>query len=391
MLTKLPDCLKRPLPAGLALITGLLAGCSTANLHYQPERPHHTPAGFRNASPDFVLPTLGELARWNLERWLGPDVVHDLSQVPRAEPDRAFLHANRSEDSVTWLGHATLLVQTDGLNILTDPIFSERASPLSWIGPKRLLPPALTVAELPAIDYVLISHNHYDHLDRASIAALEQAGQPIYLVPLGVERWFAEQGIPAARVKALDWWDSWQSGTTQFAFVPAQHWSKRALTDTLATLWGGWVIRRMATKTAEKSPAMPHAAPASPAATSRQPATAPGFGLFFAGDTGYSPAYANQLKEIARRYGPFDVAALPIGAYEPRWFMVQQHVNPDDAVRMHQDLGQPWSFGIHWGSFPLTSEPVHQAADDLALARARHGVSASRFVLLPQGETRRGR
>ena len=316
-------------------------------------------------------------------------MVHDLSQVPRAEPDRAFLHANRSEDSVTWLGHATLLVQTGGLNILTDPIFSERASPLSWIGPKRLLPPALTVAELPAIDYVLISHNHYDHLDRASITALEQAGQPIYLVPLGVERWFAEQGIPAARVKALDWWDSWQSGATQFAFVPAQHWSKRGLTDTLATLWGGWVILRMATKTAEKSPAMPPATPASPAAASRQPATAPGFSLFFAGDTGYSPAYANQLKEIARHYGPFDVAALPIGAYEPRWFMAPQHVNVEEALNIHADLGAKRSLGVHWGTFELTDEALDEPPRQLARQREALGLAEDDFFTLPIGGTRR--
>lgn len=347
----------------LLLIAGFLAivtGCARVNPYYDPAKPHHTPSGFRNNYGAAGGKPLSDLLRWYVERTRdglprSPSTHVNGYDFPLVRPDLAWLHANRSEPSVTWIGHATLLLQVGGLNILTDPHFSERAFAVQWMGPRRRVPLTVKLDELPRIDLVVISHSHYDHLDRDSVLALNRqpGGAPLFLVPLGVERWLADQGI--TRTQALDWWGQVKHGGLEVHFVPAQHWSARTPFDRNSMLWGGWVIRH------------------------------PSFSFYFAGDTGYS----NDFRDIGERFGGFDFAAIPVGAYLPRWFMKDQHVDPDEAVQIHRDVKSKLSLGIHWGSFELTDEPLDAPIGELAEARQRQGVAHDAFVLFRHGETRR--
>jgi L-ascorbate metabolism protein UlaG (beta-lactamase superfamily) len=343
----------------------LLSGCSSVNPYYDPSKPHHRRDGFQNIDPAAWMPrAFGEFVRWQRERsdLQIPAPSADLSVVP-AELD--FIRANRSAFAVTWIGHATALVQVAGVNILTDPVFSNRASPLQWAGPGRWQPPGVALRDLPHIDIVLISHNHYDHLDESSVKALaaQPGGPPLFVVPLGIERWLAAVGIATAR--ALDWWDRTESHGLTIHLTPAQHWSRRSFTDTMQTLWGGFVV-----ETADKTSA------GKGAAARRR--------VFYAGDTGWSTQH---FDEIGRRFAPIDLALIPIGAYEPRWFMAMQHVNPEEAVRIHQAIGARASLGVHWGTFLMTDEPLDQPLRDLAAARASLGVSAEAFRTLRHGQT----
>jgi len=331
-------------------------GCVTVNPYYAESKPHHRPDSFQNIDPAAWMPRpYGEFFRWQRERMAltipGPKL--DLSAIV---PDLGYIGRNHRELAVTWIGHATALVQIGGLNVLTDPHFSDRASPAQWFGPKRWQPPAILLRELPHIDIVVISHNHYDHLDADSVKALnaQAGGPPLFVVPLGVERWLAEEGIRNA--KALDWWDAVERNGVRVHLVPVQHWSGRGFADRMKTLWGGYVIE------------------------------GGGKRAFFAGDTGYS---ALHFKQIGARFGALDLALIPIGGYEPRWFMKQQHVNPEEAVQIHLDLRARRSIGIHWGTFELTDEPLDQPAKDLAIARDQVGVSERQFFVLRHGETRR--
>jgi len=321
------------------------------NPDYDASKPHHTPDGFRNTA-NTPRKTTAEFFRWQRERrdLVIPPPQADLSVV---KPDLAFIRSNRTEFAVTWIGHATALVQLGGMNFLTDPHFSERASPVQFIGPKRWQPPGIALTELPHIDVVLMSHNHYDHLDAGSVARLQRqrAGAPLFLVPLGLDRWMDGAGVKA--VRKMDWWDAIAVGDARITFVPAQHWSRRTLADTNTTLWGGFVI------------------------------SAAGRSVYFAGDTGYGPDF----KEIGARFGGFDLSLLPIGAYEPRWFMKSAHVNPEEAVRIHRDVRSRRTVAIHWGTFPLTDEPLDQPLTELAVARARHKLAPREFVTLRHGET----
>jgi N-acyl-phosphatidylethanolamine-hydrolysing phospholipase D len=341
-------------------VAALLTGASNVNPYYDPAKPHHRPEGFQNLDPAAWMPRpFGEFFRWRRER-AGLDIPAPKADLSPIAPDLGFIRSSRNHFSVTWIGHATALVQLGRTNILTDPHFSERASPVQWAGPKRWQPPALGIDQLPHIDIVLISHNHYDHLDEDSVRALnEQAGgPPLFVVPLGVERWLEGEGI--GNTRALDWWDSMQVGDVTVHLTPVQHWSRRTLADTNTTLWGGFVVEGES-----------HGEPKR---------------IFFSGDTGYSKQH---FAEIGTRFGGVDLALIPIGAYEPRWFMRQQHVNPEEAVRIHRDIGARLSIGIHWGTFQLTDEPLDQPVSDLAAARERLGVGAREFIALRHGETLR--
>ncbi len=348
--------------AALALAGGvvLLTGFSTANPYYDPARPHHRPDGFRNLDPAAQMPRpFGEFFRWQRER-ASLDIAAPKTDLSALVPDLGFLRGRSNHFSVTWVGHATALLQIGGVNVLTDPHFSERASPVQWLGPRRWQPPALRLEELPRIDVVLISHNHYDHLDEASVRALnaQPGGPPLFVVPLGIERWLEGVGIGNAR--ALDWWDSVQAGDVTVHLTPVQHWSRRTLADANATLWGGFVVEGESRGRSRR--------------------------VFFSGDTGYSRQH---FTEIGSRFGGFDLALLPIGAYEPRWFMGAQHVNPEEAVQIHRDLGARLSVGIHWGTFQLTDEPLDRPVADLAAAREKLAVGSREFVALRHGQTLR--
>ena len=327
------------------------------NNSYDASKPHHTPEGFRNTAQTRHKST-GEFLRWQRERRQldipAPKV--DLSVVA---PDLKFIQNNSTQFAVTYIGHATVLIQISGINVMTDPHFSQRAFPVQFAGPRRWQPPGIALSDLPRIDVVLISHNHYDHLDKASVVALNRqtGGAPLFLVPLGIDRWMRSIGIESSQ--ALDWWQLHEVGDLQITFVPAQHWSRRTLSDRNETLWGGYVGRTAKT------------------------GQAAGRSFYFAGDTGYGPDFV----AIGERFGEIELALIPIGAYEPRWFMSDQHVNPDEAVRIHRDIKAHRSVGIHWGTFPLTDEPLDQPLADLATARAKAGVSAEEFLTLRHGQT----
>ncbi|MCS6945282.1 MAG: MBL fold metallo-hydrolase [Sutterellaceae bacterium] len=347
----------RALLLALSLAVG---GCVSTNPYYDPAKPHHRPDGFRNLDPQAVAPRpFGDFLRWRRERAARAIEPPRLDLSPVA-PDLALLRADGNHFAVTWIGHATALVRIGAVNVLTDPHFSARASPVQWAGPKRHQPPGVALADLPRIDIVLISHNHYDHLDEASVRALaaQPGGPPLFVVPLGIERWLSEVGITNAR--ALDWWEHTEAAGVTIHLTPAQHWSRRTLRDANTTLWGGFVIEGMAGGALRR--------------------------VYFAGDTGYSEPL---FRAIGARFAPIDLALLPIGGYEPRWFMRAQHVDPEEAVRIHRDVGARRSLGVHWGTFQLTDEPLDQAVHDLAVARQRLGLDPDAFVTLRHGQTLR--
>ena len=338
----------------------LCAACATAvNLHFDPAKPHHAPEGFRNNYATGVSNSRSAFWTWQWERLRTgvPKPPKNNYQFPLVKPDVARLKANRNDTTATWLGHATVLVQLAGVNILTDPHLTERASPVWFAGPKRVVPPALDFNELPHIDVVVISHNHYDHLDLTTVRRLAQqaGGSPRFFVPLGNKQWFAAEGI--ADVVEMDWWERQQFKGLELTFTPVQHWSARSFTDRFQTLWGGWHVRTAGT-----------AAP---------------FSFFFAGDTGYSKDFA----DIAARLGGVDFAMIPIGAYEPRWFMGQQHVDPAESVKIHRDLKAVTSLAMHWGTFELTDEALDEPPARLAVELVKAVVAPERFRVVRHGET----
>jgi N-acyl-phosphatidylethanolamine-hydrolysing phospholipase D len=256
--------------------------------------------------------------------------------------------------TATWVGHSSVLLQLGGLNILTDPMWSPRASPVSFAGPRRWVPPAIAFEALPPIDLVLQSHNHYDHLDDRTVRQLSRAHpEAAWLVPLGLAAFVRDRG--ARRVTELDWWQEVEVGPVRVACTPAQHFSGRGFTDRGSALWCGWAI----------------AAPAQ------------GKRVFFSGDTGLHPEFA----AIAARYGPFDVALLPIGAYEPRWFMRSIHMNPEEAVEAFRALGARAMIPIHWGTFKLTDEAMDEPSLRARSAWRAAGLPPDGYRELAHGET----
>jgi L-ascorbate metabolism protein UlaG (beta-lactamase superfamily) len=333
-----------------------IAGCTMTFKYFDPEIPHRASAqGFRNNYPH---PERGAgFWRWKWEQWRAglPPTPEGGYRFEIAAPQEPHQDPRRGEPSVTWVGHATLLLHVGGRSILTDPQFSERASPVRLVGPRRVVPPVPALEQLPHIDAVLISHNHYDHLDRDSVAKLaaQAGGPPRYFVPLGLKDWFARLGID--NVVELDWWQKVDYEGLELHFVPVQHWSKRTLLDTNLSLWGGWVVLH------------------------------PQLSFFFAGDTGYSKDFA----DIRAKFGGFDLAAIPIGAYAPRWFMHVQHVDPAEAIRVHRDVNARQSVGIHWGTFAgLTDESLYEPPLALAAERKKAGIADEDFFVMKHGETR---
>jgi L-ascorbate metabolism protein UlaG (beta-lactamase superfamily) len=251
---------------------------------------------------------------------------------------------------VTFINHATMLIQIGPYNLITDPVWSERVSPFKNLGPRRVRAAGVALKDLPPIDVVLLSHNHYDHLDLATLKFLEQRDHPHIVTGLGNAPLLHANGIK--QVSELDWWGSMEYKDLKVHFTPAQHFSGRGLRDRNMTLWGGlWVETEAGS-------------------------------LFFAGDTGYGPHFS----EIKKRLGSPRIALLPIGAYEPRWFMGPVHMNPDDAVIAHCDLAAEKSLAIHFNTFQLTDESIGQPVVDLAAALEKYSVNAADFLVLKEGE-----
>ena len=337
--------------ARLVLLVLLASACAGVGTEPVPGRPaHHVEGGFRNTDPSFERPSAGTRFAYIWRRTWEPARSSD---VPREANDGAALRANGSEPTVTWIGHATVLLQLDGVNLLTDPHWGSRASPVSWAGPRRLQPAGLAFEDLPPIHLVVISHDHFDHLDLDTVKRLGASHNPLFVVPLGLKAWFGRQGL--SRVVELDWWQAFEHGGLRIVCTPAQHFSQRSLWDTNTRLWASWAV----------------------VGSSRR--------FYFSGDTGYFDGF----REIAQRLGPFDLTALPIGAYLPPSIMRLVHLTPEHAVRAFEDLRGRTLLGIHWGTFDLADEPLEEPPRRMLAEAERRAIPPQRAWILKLGETRR--
>ncbi len=298
-----------------------------------------------------------DLLRWQLgggkADW--PDWVDDTkATVPTSLPANVLAR-------LTFVNHATFLIQTHLGNILTDPIWSQRASPFQWVGPARVRAPGIAFESLPKIDFVLISHNHFDHMDKTTLRRLREVHDPLFFVGLGDSAYLQRFGI--TKYKEMDWGDVVTMGILQIHFEQAAHWSRRSLNDTNKSLWGSYVIAFDTAGTDE----LQHMQK-----------------IYFAGDTGYHTHFRDAFK----KYGPMNISLLPIGAYEPRWFMKNSHMNPEEAVKAHQDLHSQLSIGMHFKTFHLTNEAIDAPVEDLNAALKMKPEVGSSFVVLNFGESK---
>lgn len=317
-------------------------GCALSGPHYQgPVSDHFDGRRFHNLAP-LAHRSPADLLRWWWTRKPGP--WREWTDAEPGPPPPQRVAGGRLR--VTFVNHATVLLQMDGLNILTDPIWSERASPVAWAGPRRVRPPGIRFADLPPIDAVIVSHNHYDHLDLPSLKRLQQAHDPLFVVGLGNAALLRAAGID--KVRELDWWQSLAlSASVRLSATPAQHFSARGLCDRDATLWAGYVLQ------------------------------GPAGAVYFAGDTGDGPHF----EQIAQRFGPLRLALLPIGAYRPAWIMARVHLSPRAAVAAQRRLHAATAMGIHFGTFRLADDGQDKPLEALSAALAERGAGAPFWVL----------
>lgn len=255
---------------------------------------------------------------------------------------------------ITFINHSTFLIQVDGINILTDPVWSERVSPFQWSGPKRKRPPGIRFEDLPKVDIVLLSHNHYDHLDVTTMKRLHDQHHPTIITTLGVGALLDSKNIPGAT--ELDWWEKNSfTNSMEIQAVPAQHFSSRGMFDRDATLWCGFVIKRS------------------------------GGNIYFAGDSGYNESL---FKEVGNQCSPIEISIIPIGAYKPQWFMSPIHCSPEEAVQIHIDIKSKQSIASHFGTFALADDGEAEPFDELQKALVNKGVSINEFIKLKEGEGR---
>lgn len=341
------------------IVVCMLTACSQHHTHapyYNTHATHHVTDGFRNAHIRERMKKRG-LMRWLLHQFTAEN---DSYIPPVISPNLEAIHnPNPNIIQLTWIGHATVLVQHKGINVLTDPIFSKRASFLPFFGPGRSTAPGVAFDDLPDIDIVAISHNHYDHLDYASVKKLahrKQSRPVVFYVPLGIKAWFKQVNI-RADVREHDWWQTDKHTAHEepicVTATSAQHFSRRGLFDGNRTLWAGWVIE------------IGHAK------------------IYFAGDTGYMPDF----KEIGARFREIDVALVPIGAYAPRELLSHMHITPEEAVRIGHDVRAKYLFPIHWGTFHLTAEPMEEPKIRYVAAANATWQDPDRAFLPPIGET----
>jgi N-acyl-phosphatidylethanolamine-hydrolysing phospholipase D len=323
---------------------------------------HHVPGGsFRNPWPDSEPRGWRDLLRWTRERRRKTlAATPPRGTFPVAAPAISYPRGGDSGFSATWIGHSTVLLQFGGVNILTDPVFSQRAFPVQWMGPRRVMDPALSVDSLPPLDVVLLSHSHYDHLDRPAVKRIaKKQPRTTWIVPLGLGRYIRRWGV--RDLVELDWWQQTVVGALRVTATPARHFSARRLGDRNKSLWCGFALEKGGRR------------------------------AYFAGDT----AYHTEFGAIGARCGPFDFAMIPIGAYDPRWFMHVVHVDPEEAVQAYQDLvgshpraPLPLMLGIHWGTFRLTDEPMDEPPRRTMARWRAVGLDEERLWIARFGETR---
>jgi N-acyl-phosphatidylethanolamine-hydrolysing phospholipase D len=375
----------RTLTIAVSLVGSMLAGCASS-LHVTEssvvglpsdivvqtpawyDRSHHRAGKFINPVEADPKPSGLEIANWIITRRALPRLLGQRERVetPSVALDVEALRVPPEHFRATWLGHATVYVQTKNMAVIVDPVFSHTAGPLPFFGPDRRVPLPASAAELPFVDVVLISHDHYDHLDAEAVKSLGAAFDPMFLVPLGVGQYVREWG--ARRVVELDWWQyvdiPFGVGRYRFTGTPALHNSGRGLTGQDRTLWAGWFVEKKSTGAKPLS-------------------------FYYAGDTAYGPHFS----AIRERLGAPDVTIMPIGAYEPRRFTGQFHVNPEESFMAFEDLGgaqAPGALGtrsfipVHWGTFELTDEPMSEPPVRLMNAAKEAGI-ADRIQILPIG------
>jgi N-acyl-phosphatidylethanolamine-hydrolysing phospholipase D len=304
---------------------------------------HYTGGGFRNLSPSYSY-SFAERARGLLHHRARP--LRGLAVVAN---DGSEVRHNGTAPTVTWVGHSTFLVQIDGVNLLTDPHWGDTASPVRFAGPRRLIPPAIRFEDLPPIHAVVISHDHWDHLDEATVLRLEREHHPRFFVPLGIGQWLRDRGVED--VVDLDWWQESQFRDLTIVCTPAQHSSGRWIRDQYQRLWSSWVVM----------------------GTTRR--------LFFAGDTGYWSG----LRDIGK-LGPFDLALIPIGGYSDYRVHHPNHVNPEEAMQLFEDVGGKLMVPMHWGTFDLNREPIDEPPKRLLAEALRRG-DEERIAILSPGQT----
>ena len=289
--------------------------------------------------------------RWKEDSMPEPDIEY-LKQIV-TEADRDLITSQADIPRATWVGHATVLVQYKGVNFLTDPHLTQRPFAFDFLVKPRFTQPALTFEQMPEIDFIVISHNHFDHLDHRTV---DKFGDSVtWFVPLGLKAWFLDRDISADKVVELDWWDEYQfNDHVTITFTPNKHWSKRSPWDTNKSLWGSWAV------------------------------DIAGFKSWFAGDTGYDQAL---FREIGDRVGPFRFAMIPIGAYAPRYFMAKSHIDPVQAVEVHLDVKAEQSMPIHWGTFQLTHEPFSEPPRLLVEETTKNEMDPNAFKPIKIGET----
>jgi N-acyl-phosphatidylethanolamine-hydrolysing phospholipase D len=325
-------------------------------------RPHRAADGtFHNPWPDSEPHAFRDLLKWTRERRAqsrAPSPAR--GSLPTAAPVISHPRAAASEFTATWIGHSTVLMQIGGMNVITDPVFSQRASPLQWAGPRRIMDAALSIDALPPLDAILLSHNHYDHLDKVAVKQIVRANpNATWIVPLELGAYIRPWGV--RRIVELDWWQQASIDRLRVTATPARHFTARGLRDRNRSLWCGFAVE----------------------IDDRR--------AYFAGDTAYHPAFG----EIGARCGPFNFVMIPIGAYDPRWFMKIVHVDPDEAVQIYQDIiaphpenRLPLMLGIHWGTFRLTDEPVEEPPQRTAARWRTLGLDERRLWIARFGETR---
>lgn len=305
--------------------------------------------GTRFRSPGQPMPdrSMTDLLRWRFQgvRATWPETVAVTPDVP---PKRS------ASPRITMVGHASVLIQVSGINLLTDPVWSDRASPFQFAGPKRVTAPGIAFEDLPPIDAILLSHNHYDHLDLATLARLHAAHRPLMVMPLGNDA-IVRKAVADARIETGDWHDQIAlAPAVSVTLTPANHWSARGVRDRRMALWSGFWI------------------------------SSPEAQIWFAGDSGYGNG--DVFRNIRAQHGAPQIALIPIGAYAPRWFMAPQHVAPDEAVQIFNEIGAERAFGMHWGTFQLTDEPRDEPKELLRESLQKAGIDPARFVAMHPGD-----